>query len=306
METETPAAPIPGERIQRVLSRAGIASRRQLESWIEAGRIQVNRAPAHLGQHVLPTDEIRLDGRRVHGVFEGDTESVPLRVIAYHKPVGEITTRKVPEGRKSAFDQLPKLRRGRWISIGRLDINTSGLLVFTTDGELAHRLMHPSHDVDREYAVRVLGRATDEQLQQLRDGVELEDGPAQFSDISRSGEGEGHNQWYHVTLLEGRNREVRRLWEAVGLQVTRLMRVRYGPVFLDRLGPSKWREVEGEELKTLFEWVDYTPQQPISRKTRERDPRTGKPIRVPGEVTHKTPRTRSNGLLRRNRRPSPR
>ena len=212
-----------------MLARAGLASRRTIEQWIGEGRITVDGQPATLGQRVETASRIALDGRVVRFA-----DSAPrARVLVYHKPAGEVCTRTDPQGRPTVFDKLPVLRGSRWITIGRLDFNTSGLLLFTTDGELANRLMHPSSQIEREYAVRILGKVDEAMLARLKQGVMLEDGPAHFDAIIDAG-GEGANRWYHVILKEGRNREVRRMWEAVGAKVSRLIRVRYGNVTLAR------------------------------------------------------------------------
>ena len=239
------------ERIQKVLARAGYGSRRKVEDWIKAGRITVNGQPAQLGDRIGENDRIRLDGRALSKI-RFQTVQLP-RIIALYKKAGEICTREDPEGRPTVFRNLPALTRGRWISIGRLDLNTAGLLLFTDDGDLANALMHPASNIDREYAVRVHGRVSPEQLQKLRDGVQLDDGPARFTDIVDSG-GEGSNHWYHVVLMEGRNREVRRLWESQGVRVSRLIRVRFGPYILP---PNKrtgqvW-ELEKKEVEALLE-----------------------------------------------------
>ena len=245
-----------GERIQKVLANAGFGSRREIERLIEAGQIKVNGQVATLGDRILPTDKVMIGQRRVG---HRRLQSGKHRIIVYNKPVGELVTRTDPQGRPVVFNQLPKLESGRWIAIGRLDINTSGLMLFTTDGELANRLMHPSGNIEREYAVRVLGEVTDEILQRLVNGVDLEDGRARFEDLVESG-GEGVNRWFHVVIMEGRNREVRRLWESVGLQVNRLKRVRFGPVMLDtRLLAGKWRELHQQELEALLEMSGLKP-----------------------------------------------
>ncbi|MCP5418200.1 MAG: pseudouridine synthase [Chromatiaceae bacterium] len=245
-----------GERIQKVLANAGFGSRREIERLIEAGQIKVNGQVATLGDRILPTDKVMIGQRRVG---HRRLQSGKHRIIVYNKPVGELVTRTDPQGRPVVFNQLPKLESGRWIAIGRLDINTSGLMLFTTDGELANRLMHPSGKIEREYAVRVLGEVTDEILQRLVNGVDLEDGRARFEDLVESG-GEGVNRWFHVVIMEGRNREVRRLWESVGLQVNRLKRVRFGPVMLDtRLLAGKWRELHQQELEALLEMSGLKP-----------------------------------------------
>lgn len=237
-----------GERIQKVLASAGHGSRRQIEKLIQQGRITVNGKPAELGQQLAQQDRIAIDAKPIR--LHPQLKQKP-RVIAYYKPAGEVCTRSDEKGRANVFDKLPGIRNGRWINIGRLDINTTGLLLFTNDGELANKLMHPSSQIEREYAVRVLGKATPEQLKAMRDGVELEDGKAQFTDIVDSG-GDGANHWYHVVIMEGRNREVRRLWESQGLQVSRLIRTRYGPYILPRRKRpgQNWR-LEDEEVKAL-------------------------------------------------------
>lgn len=237
------------DRIQKILANAGHGSRRKIEAWIKEGKITVNGKPAILGQTIDHTDRIAIDSRPIRLHFPR-REKKP-KVIAYYKPVGQVCTRKDEKGRETVFSHLPKLRNSRWINIGRLDINTTGLLLFTTDGDLANKLMHPSNQVEREYAVRVLGDATKEQLQAMIEGVELEDGMARFTDIVDSG-GEGANHWYHVVIMEGRNREVRRLWESQGLTVSRLIRTRFGSYILPRskrVGQN-WR-LEDEEIKAL-------------------------------------------------------
>lgn len=243
------------EKIQKVLARAGLGSRREVERWIEAGRIRVNGKPARLGDRIGPKDRVSLDGKALTNLWN----TPRARVIAYHKPVGEVCTRKDPEGRPTIYDHLPPLPHGRWIGIGRLDLNTSGLLLLTTDGELANRLMHPSREVEREYAVRVLGEVRPEDLEALQTGVELEDGSARFDRIVDAG-GSGSNHWYHVILREGRNREVRRLWEALGHAVSRLIRVRYGNIELGRaLRPGKWRELTPAETGELYRLAGMPP-----------------------------------------------
>lgn len=241
------------EKLQKVLARAGAGSRREMERWISDGRVSIDGNKAKLGDRVEPQQVIRIDGRIVSQTAMRD---VKPRILLYYKPEGEICTRTDPKGRPTVFDRLPLLRNSRWINIGRLDINTSGLLLFTTHGELANRLMRPSYQVEREYAVRVLGKVDSQALERLRRGVELEEGIACFDAISDAG-GEGANHWYHVTLKEGRNREVRRLWEAVGVQVSRLIRIRYGPVTLPRrlrIGHSQ--ELDKKDLTVLFASVE--------------------------------------------------
>jgi 23S rRNA pseudouridine2605 synthase len=218
------------EKLQKVLARSGFGSRRTMEVWIEEGRVMLNNRPAKLGDRVTENDNVKVDGREARLKFDDEADR---KVLIYHKPAGEMCTRHDPEGRPTVFDRLPKLRGRRWIVIGRLDFNTAGLLLFTTDGELANRLMHPSREIEREYAVRILGQVSNTILERLKTGVQLEDGMARFDDIIDAG-GEGANHWYHVILREGRNREVRRLWESQGCKVSRLMRVRYGNIILPR------------------------------------------------------------------------
>ncbi|WP_456447828.1 23S rRNA pseudouridine(2605) synthase RluB [Thiolapillus sp.] len=248
-----------GDRLQKLLANAGMGSRRQIEGWIREGRVQINGVNAQLGDRALPTDQITVDGRPVSGKKLAANERY---AILYNKPEGEVVTRNDPEGRKTVFDRLPKLPQGRWIAVGRLDVNSAGLLLFTNDGELANRLMHPRQLIEREYAVRVHGRVTEDMLKQLVNGVTLEDGPARFEEVVFSG-GEGSNQWYHVVLMEGRKREVRRMWEAVGALVNRLKRVRYGPIILDsRVKSGMWRELEKDEKKDLLRIAGLKDKRP--------------------------------------------
>ncbi|MBT0960668.1 rRNA pseudouridine synthase [Denitromonas sp. IR12] len=245
------------ERLNKALAAIGVASRREIEEMIIAGRISVNEAPAAIGQKVTPADRIRVNGKLVQLRFE---TKVP-RVLMYHKPEGEIVSRDDPEGRATVFEQLPKLRHGRWVAVGRLDFNTSGLLLFTDDGALANRLMHPRYEMEREYAVRILGTLTDEQIALLKNGIELGDGEARFTSVVDRG-GEGSNHWYHVVLSEGRNREVRRMFEALELTVSRLMRVRYGPVLLpSRLKRGQVEDVE-EALVCQLAGIEAPKSQP--------------------------------------------
>ncbi len=239
----------PGERVQKLLANAGLGSRRQLESLIREGRIRVNGVVAKLGDRASAQDRIEVDGRPVGG----KRLSAERRfVIIYNKPEGELVTRNDPEGRNTVFERLPSLPYGRWIAVGRLDVNSAGLLLFTNDGELANRLMHPRSQIAREYAVRVKGQVTDAMVRQLVNGVELEDGPARFEDVVESG-GEGSNRWFHLVIMEGRKREVRRLWESVGVTVSRLKRVRFGPIILDsRVKAGQWRDLEQEERRELL------------------------------------------------------
>ncbi len=259
------------DRIQKVLARAGIGSRREIERLIAAGRIQVNGEVARPGTAIGRGDRVSIDGREVH--FARALERRRSRVLLYHKPVGEVTTRADPQGRPRVFDRLPSLKTSRWINVGRLDVNTAGLLLFSTDGELANRLMHPSYGIEREYAVRVRGNVTPELLQRLTAGVELDDGPARFRSVVAAGESGGINRWYHVVLTEGRQREVRRLWESQGVEVSRLIRVRFGPVSLPRnLKPGRWLELPPHTIRALYAQVALEPWLPArsGRKRRGR------------------------------------
>lgn len=235
-------------RLQKYLADSGLGSRREIERWISEGRVRVNGDVARLGDRVSDADRIRIDGQEVRVRRHHPNKH---QTIAYHKPEGELVTRRDPEERPTVFRHLPRPKQGRWIAVGRLDLNTSGLILFTTDGELANRLMHPSRELEREYAVRILGEVSPETLRLLGEGIALEDGPARFESIRDAG-GSGANHWYHVTLREGRNREVRRLWEAAGCTVSRLIRVRYGTIELGRrLAPGQWRALDEDELASL-------------------------------------------------------
>jgi 23S rRNA pseudouridine2605 synthase len=248
-----------GERIQKVLARGGVGSRREIERWIDEGRLKLNGCTVKLGDRLKAGDYLQLNDRVVH--WEKFAVQ-PTRVLLYHKPTGEVVTRRDPEGRPVVFTQLPKLTTARWISVGRLDINTSGLLLVTNNGELANRLMHPSTQVEREYAVRILGDVPEAALDKLKQGVELEDGIAKFDAIRFFG-GEGANKWYHVIVSEGRNRLVRRLWESQEVVVSRLMRVRYGPVVLpERLKARTFYELTDKELDLLFEFAGLERVEP--------------------------------------------
>ena len=230
------------QRLHKVLASCGFGSRRAMEDMIIAGRITVNRLPAEVGQKVGPGDEVRINGELVKVRF---SEPRP-RILMYHKPTGEIVTRDDPEGRPTVFEKLPNIGNGKWINVGRLDYNTEGLMLFTNSGELANRLMHPRYEVEREYAVRIMGRLSDEQMQKLTTGVDLEDGPAKCDSVADGGgEEEGANHWYHVVLKEGRNREVRRLFESLGLTVSRLIRTRYGTLSM----PSVMKRADTLELE---------------------------------------------------------
>jgi len=243
------------ERLQKIMATAGLGSRRGLDSRIKSGEVRINDKIAVLGQLANIGDRISIDGRTWKVIVTGNTQ----RSLVYNKKTGEITTRSDPGGRRTVFENLPAISGARWIAVGRLDINTSGLLLMTTDGELAHAMMHPSNKVDREYACRIFGEVSAEQIEQLKKGVTLKDGPAHFSDIVASGGSEG-NSWYHVTILEGRNREVRRLWESQGVTVSRLKRVRYGAVFLPkRLHMGDWSELTLKDHQVLREDVGLKP-----------------------------------------------
>lgn len=260
LASEPPAGA--AQRLQKVLAAAGLGSRRQIEAWIEAGRVSVNDVPATLGQRVTVRDRIAIDDKPVALHPPRGTE----RVIAYHKPEGELVTRDDPEGRPTVFERLPRLRGRRWIAVGRLDFNTSGLLLFTTDGTLAHCLMHPSAGIVREYAVRVRGMVDTALLDRLIEGVELEDGRAAFETVIDAG-GEGTNHWYRVTLREGRNREVRRLWESQGVEVSRLIRVAYGPITLPRgLRRGQYRDLEPAEIAALYSVAGLTVPAPATKR----------------------------------------
>lgn len=254
------------ERIQKKLARIGLGSRRQIETWIKEGRIKINGAPAQLGDQIDGSEKILLDGKALQ------LHDSRRRVLAYYKALGEVSSRRDPQQRNSVFDRLPRLENSRWIAVGRLDINTQGLLLFTTDGELAHRLMHPSSAIEREYAVRVLGAVDQDMLARLRQGVRLEDGLAHFDDIRDAG-GSGANHWYHVILREGRNREVRRLWESQNIVVSRLVRVRFGPVVLRRgLKPGRWDELDADQINALLNAVglqEEVPAKPLKSGIRK-------------------------------------
>ena len=238
------------ERLQKFLAAAGLGSRREIEGWIAAGRLQVNGKAAVPGQKVSGVERITLDGRPLRQATRRHRPKP--RVLLYHKPVGEVCTRTDPQGRPTVFESLPRITGARWISVGRLDIDTSGLLLFTTDGELANALMHPSGGLEREYAVRIRGPVSPEVLDLLRAGLQLDDGPGRFASVDAEG-GSGANRWYRVCVAEGRNRIVRRLWEAVGCQVSRLIRVRFGPLRLPRHLPrGRFAELNPREAAGLY------------------------------------------------------
>jgi len=256
------------EKLQKVLAAAGYGSRRELEQWIRDGRVQVNGKIARLGDRVSPEDTVVVDGKRA----KLPTPDQRIRVLLYNKPEGEVCTRSDPEGRKTVFDRLPQLSGERWIVVGRLDISTTGLLLFTNNGELANRLMHPSYEVDREYLVRVHGEVDDAMIKRLREGVLLDDGMAQFSDVV-PGERVGSNGWYTVALMEGRNREVRRLWESQGVEVNRLKRVRFGPIFMPSyVRRGQWIELDDKALIDLLAAVNMD----VGKKQRRQPPQEQK------------------------------
>lgn len=255
-------APKQGQRLHKLLAMAGFGSRREMETLINTGRITINGQVAQVGAVVDVHDVVRMDSRILHLPFEAELP----QVLLYHKPEGEIVSQDDPEGRATVFDKLPRIKHGKWIAVGRLDMNTSGLLIFTNSGELANRFMHPRYEVEREYAVRILGELTEEQMAQLKHGIELEDGPANFESIYAQG-GEGANKWYQVVIKEGRNREVRRLFEAFHLPVSRLMRVRFGPVNLPpRLKRGTMLKLEQKQVVGLLEWAGLeVPRAPLKQ-----------------------------------------
>ena len=268
------------EKLQKVLARAGVASRRAIEKLISEGKIKVNGRTATLGDRVGPDDRINVDGQPIR---QDRLIQQPCQILLYHKQVGEVCTRNDPEKRPTIFKNLPRLKKGNWIAVGRLDINTSGLMLLTTDGELANRLMHPSSEIEREYAVRVFGMVNEEVAQRLLQGVMLDDGLAKFDKIMDSG-GEGSNHWYHVVLKEGRNREVRRLWESQGVSVSRLVRVRYGDIWLERsLRPGKCVELDEKKVNLCRQWVGLVPvseQRAVIRRVKEHVENKRDPVKL--------------------------
>lgn len=281
------------EKLQKVLARAGLASRREIERWIEAGRLTVNGQVATLGVRVSPTDKILLDGKSLVPSHGATTSG---RVLIYNKPAGEVCTRSDPEGRPTVFDRLPALASGRWVIVGRLDLNTSGLLLFTTDGELANKLMHPSSELDREYVVRVMGQVEDDAIERMKSGVMLDDGEAKFMDvvpIKGKKKEDSINQWFYCTLMEGRNREVRRLWESQGYRISRLKRVRFGPVvLLSKVKEGAWIELSEPETAELYQMLGLTyvapaPVAPKEKTIQQRQARKAqayRPTRAPAKT----------------------
>ncbi|WP_194089179.1 23S rRNA pseudouridine(2605) synthase RluB [Vibrio hibernica] len=293
------------EKLQKILARAGHGSRRELETMIQAGRVSLNGQVAKLGDRLEDENAlVRIDG---HKVSIKDSEDVICRVLAYNKPEGELCTRHDPEGRRTVFDRLPKIKDSRWVSVGRLDANTGGLLLFTTDGELANRLMHPSREVEREYLVRVFGEVNEDMIRNVTSGVELEDGMARFEDVVYAG-GEGMNHTFYVMITEGRNREVRRLWESQGVTVSRLKRVRYGDIFLEKALPrGGWVELELKEVNYLREMVELKPERETlidpDLHSRKRDRSRGQKIRRAvkrHEERVSTPKGRTRSATRGN------
>ena len=275
-------------KLHKVLADSGMGSRREMEELIVAGRVSVNAEPAHLGQRVLPTDQVRVNGK----LIQRKNKSKPPRVLIYHKPAGEIVSMDDPQGRTTVFQKLPKISNGKWIAVGRLDYNTEGLLLFTSSGDLANRLMHPRYEVQREYAVRILGELTEEQRQQLLTGIQLDDGPAKFLYVDVAG-GEGANRWYKVGLKEGRNREVRRMFEACNLTVSRLIRTRFGDIMMpSTLKRGRHMEMEALEamsyMQSLGLKVDESAQEGAIRRDQKNlgskysKRRSGQPLIDPG------------------------
>ncbi|GAA6167773.1 23S rRNA pseudouridine(2605) synthase RluB [Sessilibacter corallicola] len=272
---------VEGEKIQKVLARAGFGSRREMERAITDGLVTVNGQPATLGDRVSEDDKLQFKGKRVAVTSEKET----LRVLLYNKPEGEICSRSDPEGRRTVYDRLPKLQGGRWISVGRLDFNTSGLLLFTNNGELANKLMHPSSVIDREYLVRIQGNVDDDMKERLRTGVLLDDGTAKFTDIV-DGAGEGRNRWFYCVVMEGRNREVRRLWESQGVKVSRLKRVRYGNIFIpSHVRVGQWIELLPKEVGDLCLTAGIKPpkKRPLHVKEKQAYDRHQKKLRSKGQ-----------------------
>jgi 23S rRNA pseudouridine2605 synthase len=285
-------------KLHKVLAEAGMGSRREMEELIVAGRVSVNGEPAHIGQRIMPTDLVRINGKPV----KRKLQSKPPRVLLYHKPTGEIVSHADPEGRPSVFDKLPPMKTAKWLAVGRLDFNTEGLLMLTTSGDLANRFMHPRYSVEREYAVRVVGELAEGMRQKLLSGVELDDGPANFLRI-RDGGGEGTNHWYHVALAEGRNREVRRMFEAVGLMVSRLIRTRHGPISLPRgLKRGRWEELEDNQVRSLMASVGLkAPSEEKGGRQAAQERRQPDPMQTSMGFIHREPVLMSHGRFDQQR-----
>jgi 23S rRNA pseudouridine2605 synthase len=257
------------QKLQKVLAQAGLGSRRDMELLISSGSVTVNGAPAKIGARVGPHDRIKVAGRVIHA----NAPARSPRVLIYHKPEGEIVSRDDPRGRPAVFERLPAITGAKWISVGRLDFNTCGLLIFTTSGELANRMMHPRFAIEREYAVRVMGQLQPQHVQRLTQGIDLEDGPARCESVELRG-GEGANQWCHVVLKDGRNRIVRRMFEKLGFTVSRLMRVRYGNLALPpRLKRNQCYELSAGETQRLLDWLAAAPQEPREQRRPNRSAR---------------------------------
>lgn len=278
--TDTPEEKelLPGEKLQKVLARAGLGSRREMERAITDGKVEVNGQVAKLGERVDEGDSIFFAGKKV---TQGTRDTHPLRVLLYNKPEGEICSRVDPEGRRTVYENLPRLKSGRWISVGRLDFNTSGLLLFTNEGELANKLMHPSSNIDREYLVRIQGEVDEPMMKRLKEGVLLEDGVAKFTDI-KPGSHEGSNAWFYCVVMEGKNREVRRLWESQDVRVSRLKRVRYGNIFIpSHVRVGQWIELDFREVCELCETADFPkpPKPKFSAALKQRRERHERKLR---------------------------
>ena len=279
-----PAAPPRSQKLQKVLAQSGLGSRRAMEEIIKSGKVKVNGEPANLGMRVTTEDLIQVGRRQIKFKV---TSRLP-RVIVYHKVDGEIVSRDDPKGRRSVFEKLPVIRSAKWLAVGRLDFNTGGLLIFTTSGELANRLMHPRFEVEREYAVRLFGLLTPAHMQELKTGVKLSDGAAKFEVLEDKG-GEGRNRWYRAVLKEGRNRIVRRMFEALGLQVSRLMRVRFGIVNLPpRLKRGNWIELKEAEIAELLEWAGGVPGTDDAEDAAVNEAGRKPPAKTPGRPRQKS------------------
>ena len=260
------------ERLQKILSQAGFGSRRAMEEWIDKGLVRVNGTVAKLGDSAAPFDKISLNAKLIRNPLD---KNDAIRVLLYHKPIGEICSRSDPAHPQTVFDNIPPIKNGRWVMVGRLDINTSGLLIFTNNGELANQLMHPKFGLEREYAARVRGEVSDQIIKNLREGVQLDDGKAKFQRIEFRG-GEGTNSWYHVVLTEGKNREVRRLWESQNIEVSRLIRIRYGKLELPRsLSRGQFMELSVKEVDAFV--AVYLPSRVISVSSSEQVKVSAKP-----------------------------